>query len=107
MNEGTFSISNSRHNKYINKFGIHIFCKILVKREILSRFCRTGNLVVVFCFVFTEIVLFRFGPYFAEPLIVALKDDGSTYMCGKRTTKLYKALVLIQLGSRELLNFKI
>jgi len=24
----------------------------------------------------------RFGPYFSEPLIVALNDDGSTFLCG-------------------------
>ena len=28
-------------------------------------------------------LLFRFGPFFIEPVIAALNDDGTTFLCGK------------------------
>ena len=33
--------------------------------------------------LFRLIFLFRFGPFFIEPVIAALNDDGTTFLCGK------------------------
>ena len=47
---------------------------------------------------------FRFGPFFAEPVIVALNDDGTTMLCGtflSSSIQIYEILGMDCLGAAE------